>query len=202
MNIFLLLAAAYLFGSIPFSMIIPRFFGIHVMEQGSKNPGFTNVLRTSGLKIGAVCLLLDMMKGFLPAMIARQFGMTFLDSAFSMECLAGLFGVFGHCYSPFLKLRGGKGVAATGGLLFALNLWLVPILFSVLIAVIAITKYMSVGSMTAAVAFPFAVFFLYGDIKFAIIPAIFTVFILFQHRENIARLRSGTENRFTLKKRS
>lgn len=191
---------AYIWGAIPFSVMIPKYFGIDVLNSGSGNPGFTNVLRVGGTRLGIICLLLDMTKGFLPAVIAGSLQTELFGSVFSLQCLAGFVGVLGHCYSPFLKMKGGKGVAAAGGLLFALDLRLVPILAIILISAIAITKYMSVASMTAAICFPVAVYFLYGDISYAIVPAFYTAFIIFKHRSNLIRLMNGTEHRFRLKK--
>lgn len=197
--IFVLLISAYFLGSIPFSVYIPKLFGINVLESGSKNPGFTNVLRTAGVKLGVICLLCDMAKGFLPAIAAKYLGLSFLDSLFGMQCLAGFFGVLGHCYSPFIGFKGGKGVAATGGLIFALDLRLVPILLSCLILTIAITKYMSVASMLTAAVFPIAVYLLYGNPSYAVIPALYTVFILIKHKSNLIRLMRGTENKFSIR---
>lgn len=193
---------AYLYGSIPFSVIIPRLRGVDVLSAGSKNPGFTNVLRVGGVRLGLVCLILDMSKGFLPTLIASLMQLELLGSAFSMQCLAGFIGVLGHCYSPFLKMKGGKGVAAAGGFIFALNYVIGLILIATLILTIVITKYMSVGSMVAAALFPIIVYFFYGDASYSIVPAIYTLFIIFKHRSNISRLIRGTENKFTLGKKN
>lgn len=193
---------AYLYGSIPFSVIIPRLRGVDVLSAGSKNPGFTNVLRVGGVRLGLVCLILDMSKGFLPTLIASLMQLELLGSAFSMQCLAGFIGVLGHCYSPFLKMKGGKGVAAAGGFIFALNYVIGLILIATLILTIVITKYMSVGSMVAAALFPIIVYFFYGDASYSIVPAIYTLFIIFKHRSNISRLIRGTENKFTLRKKN
>lgn len=199
---YFLMILAYLYGSIPFSVIIPRLRGVDVLSAGSKNPGFTNVLRVGGVRLGLVCLILDMSKGFLPTLIASLMQLELLGSAFSMQCLAGFIGVLGHCYSPFLKMKGGKGVAAAGGFIFALNYVIGLILIATLILTIVITKYMSVGSMVAAALFPIIVYFFYGDASYSIVPAIYTLFIIFKHRSNISRLIRGTENKFTLGKKN
>lgn len=200
MNVFIPILIAYLYGSIPFSVMIPKLHGIHVLKSGSKNPGFTNVLRVGGVKLGFLCLILDMSKGFLPTLIAAKMGWEFFGSAFSMQCLAGFIGVLGHCYSPFLKMKGGKGVAAAGGFIFALNCVIALILLFSLILSIVITRYMSVGSMIAALLFPVVVYFLYGNPSYCIVPSLYSLFIIFKHRTNISRLIKGTENKFTLKK--
>ncbi|MDO4753766.1 MAG: glycerol-3-phosphate 1-O-acyltransferase PlsY [Bacillota bacterium] len=202
MNIFLLIVFAYLYGSIPFSVLVPKFLGVNIMESGSKNPGFTNVLRVCGPGPGFTCLVLDMTKGFLPAFIAGKMGIPVLGSIFSMQCLAGFIGVLGHCYSPFLKMKGGKGVAAAGGLIFALHYLLVLILAATLILVIAVTQYMSIASITAAVVFPIGVYFLYGEPSYCVVPSLYTLFIIFKHRANIKRLLNGTENKFSFGKKS
>lgn len=198
MQIYILIILAYLYGSIPFSVIIPRLRGIDILSAGSKNPGFTNVLRVGGVRLGLICLILDMSKGFLPTLFASVMGLEVFGSTFSMQSLAGFVGVLGHCYSPFLKMKGGKGVAAAGGFIFALNYIIGLILILTLILTILLTKYMSVASMTVAILFPFIVYCLYGDITYSIVPAFYTLFIIFKHRSNIARLIKGTENKFTL----
>lgn len=200
MQIFLLIPLAYLYGSIPFSVIIPRFFGIHIMESGSKNPGFTNVLRVGGFKMGLVCLILDMSKGFLPTLAVSKMGLLLFGSSFSAQCLIGFVAVLGHCYSPFLKMKGGKGVAAAGGFIFALNYMIAIVLLLILIISIWITRYMSVGSMIAATMFPVIVHLVYGNIAYSAVPSLYSMFIVFKHRTNIIRLIQGTENRFTFKK--
>lgn len=194
MEIALLLIGAYILGAIPFSVIIPKAVGVDILNSGSKNPGFTNVLRVCGLRLGALCLFLDILKGFLPTVVAKAMGLDF-----HIVCLAGFIGVLGHSFSIFIGMKGGKGVAASGGFVIAIDLRVLAVALTVLIVTLAVTRYMSLASMLAAISLPIAVAFFYG-IGYAAVPLIYTVFIIERHRPNIARLMSGTENRFTLKK--
>ncbi len=194
MEVYLLMAFAYIFGAIPFSVIVPKTVGVDIMSAGSKNPGFTNVLRTCGIKLGALCLALDILKGFLPTIAAKMLGLDF-----NLVCLAGFIGVLGHCYSVFIGLKGGKGVAAAGGFVIALDFRVLCVALSVLILSLLITKYMSVASMLAAISLPVSTALFFG-IEYIAIPVLYTIFIIFKHRTNIMRLLAGTENRFSLKR--
>ncbi len=184
----------YFFSAIPFSALIPRLFGYNVLTSGSKNPGFTNVLRTAGFKIAVICLIFDMLKGVLPTYIALSLGMNF-----DLACTAGLIAVIGHCYSVFLKFKGGKGAATTAGVILSLSPTVFLIIAVVQLTLIVTTKYMSVASMTSSIVFPIAIGVLFGA-KHAIVPAFFTVFIILKHRSNITKLLMGTENKITIKK--
>ncbi len=190
----LFFVVTYFFSAIPFSAIIPRLFGYNVLASGSKNPGFTNVLRTAGFPIALICLVFDMLKGIAPTYIALVLGMPF-----HLACTAGLVAVLGHCYSIFLHFKGGKGAATTAGVILALSPTVFLIIAAVQLTLIFTTKYMSVASMTSAVVFPIAIGVLFGA-EHALVPILFTLFILLKHRPNIAKLRAGTENKITIKK--
>jgi glycerol-3-phosphate acyltransferase PlsY len=191
---------AFLIGSIPFGYLIGRFFySTDLRTQGSGNIGAMNALRTLG-KGGAVAvLLLDALKGALPVLLGRLFwGNADLSSQWLLAAL-GIAAVLGHCFSPWLGWKGGKGVATSFGVIFALS-WpagMVCVLAWVLGGLI-VTQYSSVGSMLANLVSPIALWSLTGSLPFTIYGLFAGLFIVWTHRENIARLRSGTENRIGL----
>jgi glycerol-3-phosphate acyltransferase PlsY len=187
---------AFLIGSIPFGYLIGRFlYHTDLRKSGSGNIGAMNALRTVGRKGAVAVLLLDAGKGALPVLLLDALG----DGGGGLVCLAGSCAVLGHCFSPWLGWKGGKGVATAFGVIFALC-WPAGLICVVawLLGALAVTRYSSVGSMLAMVVAPFA---LYGFTR-SPAEALFGVFvallIFWTHRENIARLRAGTEGPITL----
>ncbi len=178
----------YLLGSIPFGLLLTRAIGIDIRSVGSGNIGSTNVLRTGNKGLAAATLLLDGGKGALAVWLGQHFGG--LESA----VLAGVAAFIGHCYPIWLKFRGGKGVATLLGVtLMALPLAGLAALVGWALGA-ATTRYSSVGGMTAAVVAPVAALAL-GRPHTAIALAMMAVMLIWRHRENIERLRAGTEGR-------
>ncbi len=187
----LCLATAFLLGSIPFGLVISRTFkGIDPRFSGSGNIGSTNVARLCGLPWGLLTLCCDILKGALPVAAAVHV----LDSTF-LQSMVALAAVLGHVKSPFLGFRGGKGVATTIGALIPLAF--VPLLYAVAccVLVIAVTRYVSLGSMVMAVALivSYAVAGRYDLLPMAILLC---GLILWTHRANIRRLLRHEENKF------
>jgi glycerol-3-phosphate acyltransferase PlsY len=182
----------YLLGSIPFGLLLTRMIGIDIRSVGSGNIGTTNVLRTGNKGLAAATLLLDAGKGALAVLMARHFAG---DGA---GMLAGMAAFIGHCYPVWLKFRGGKGVATLLGVaLAAVPLAGVAALVTWLLGAL-LTRHSSVGGMTAAVAAPVAAWAL-GQPHAALSLAAMAALLIFKHRENIARLRAGTESRIGAK---
>jgi glycerol-3-phosphate acyltransferase PlsY len=179
---------AFAIGSIPFGYIIGKTaFGTDIRREGSGNIGAMNALRTLGKRGAASVLILDALKGFVPAFIAVRAGMPDLAA-----CVAAA-AVLGHCYSPWLGWRGGKGVATSFGAVFAFS-WLAGVLTAAAwIAGAGTTRYSSVGSMLGSVLAPVFVWFTTRSIAETVSSALVALLVLFAHRENIARLRAGTE---------
>lgn len=177
----------YLFGSIPFGLILTRAAGLgDIRSIGSGNIGATNVLRTGNKKIAALTLILDALKAVVPILIARQFWGE--DAAL----IASVGAFFGHCFPAWLGFKGGKGVAVMIGSLLALA-WPVGLIFCAAWLLMAyVRKVSSLAALTAAATAPI---FAYGivDGKLAIVVLILALLLFFQHRENIARLIKGTE---------
>ena len=179
----------YLSGSVPFGLILTQMAGLgDVRSIGSGNIGATNVLRTGNKSLAAATLLLDALKGTVPALL----GMHFLGVEGGV--IAGLFAFLGHLFPVWLGFKGGKGVATYIGVLFGLD-WRMGLLFlAVWIATAAISRYSSLSALVATVAIPVVEFFT-GDIKIAALAALMSVIVWIKHRANIERLLSGGESR-------
>jgi acyl phosphate:glycerol-3-phosphate acyltransferase len=185
-TIALILGIGYLLGSIPFGLILTRMFGAGDLRQvGSGNIGATNVLRTGRKGLAAGTLLLDMAKGAAAVCIARMV-------IPELALIGGLAAFLGHCYPVWLKFNGGKGVATMLGISLAFN-WGIGLIFvGVWIGALALTRISSVSGMVAAVAAPIAAFSIFGWHP-AKMLGLMTIIVLWKHRENIARIRAGTE---------
>ncbi|MBU7587872.1 MAG: glycerol-3-phosphate 1-O-acyltransferase PlsY [Sphingopyxis terrae] len=197
MTILLLTAAGYLLGSIPFGVLLTRAFGAGDLRQiGSGNIGATNVLRTGRKELAAATLILDGAKGAVAVLLARHFVPQLGDHA---AMIAGAAAMIGHCYPVWLKFRGGKGVATLLGLALALA-WPVGLVFAaVWLGTVLLLRISSLGGMAGAVAAPVAAL-AFGYPVYAVGLAGLAVIVLWRHRENIARLRAGTEPRVGAKK--
>lgn len=182
------LLLGYLLGSIPFGILLTRAFGAGDLRQiGSGNIGATNVLRTGRKGLAAATLILDALKGAAAVLIAAQFGP-------GLAILGGVGAFFGHLYPVWLKFRGGKGVATLLGIVAALH-WPAGLVYAaVWLALLALLRISSVAGMAAAMAAPLAMAW-FGRFDY-VLPLIATaLLVLWQHRENIARLLAGTEPR-------
>ncbi len=178
--------ASFLVGSIPFGYLIGRFlYRTDLRKSGSGNIGAMNALRTLGKGGALAVLLLDAAKGALPVLVTH---------AHSLAAIAAAFAVLGHCFSPWLRWKGGKGVATSFGAIFALC-WPagIAVVIGWVIGALVLTRYSSVGSMLANIVAPFALFYFTRSWPETLYGAFVAGFILWTHRENIGRLRSGTE---------
>ena len=186
------LGLGYLFGSIPFGLLLTRLAGTRdLREIGSGNIGATNVLRTGRKSLAAATLVLDGAKGAVAVLLARHFVPEFGDHA---AMIAGAAAMIGHCYPVWLKFRGGKGVATLLGLALALA-WPIGLVFAVVwLGTVLLLRISSLGGMLGAVSAPVAAL-AFGYPVYAIGLAGLAVIVLWRHRENIARLRAGTEPR-------
>lgn len=203
-TIYILVAIiAYFIGSISFSVIFSRkFAGFDVRDKGSKNAGTTNVLRTVGKKVAALTLVCDILKGVIAIVIAIIASKIWKDiDANLLKYIAGFFAILGHTFPIFFEFRGGKGVATALGVLITLNwkIGLICLIFALII--IAFTKMVSVGSILAAVLYPILTIFMVDFNLYTILVSILiALLIIFNHRENLKRIRNGTENRLSFKK--
>lgn len=178
---------AYLIGSIPFGKIVGRMQGIDIQKKGSGNIGFTNSLRTLGLKPAILVLAGDILKGFIPARLALAF------LSFEQVQIIVLAAVLGHIFPIWLKFKGGKGVATGLGVLIALNLKLTLIALSIFLITFLLTKIVSVSSLLSTWSLPVLAYLIYPNLTLFLLTL--AIIITLSHRENIARLIKGTENK-------
>ena len=190
----LALTLAYLVGSIPFAFIVARRRGVDLRARGSKNVGASNVLRTTGVATALTAMCLDAVKGALAVLIAFR-----LSNGLVLPVAAGLASVVGHIYPVWLGFRGGKGVATAAGVFAVLAPAALAAASAVFVLTVWLTRYISIGSIAAAAAL--AIVAATGEHPLVVtIGAIVAAgLIVFRHRENLARLRTGTERRVGLR---
>jgi len=200
-TLLIIVVASYLLGSIPFGYLLVRIFrGEDVRQSGSGNIGATNVSRKSPA-LGIITLLLDALKGSAAA------GAAYLLAGGSLPyramSVAALCAVVGHMFPPWLKFRGGKGVATGLGSFLVIAPKAVLVAAGIFIAIVAIFRYVSLGSMIAVAAFPMLAFSMheYGGARQALAYMIAaSLLIVFKHHENLRRLIAGTENRIGVRR--
>lgn len=203
---------SYLLGSLNFGVILSLHFEKDdVRSHGSGNAGTTNMLRNYGKKLAAFTIAGDMVKvavaiGLSLLIVKAMFGSfenrTHFDVSTVMfvKSYSGFFCVLGHIFPCFFKFKGGKGVATAGGMVFVIDWRIALILLAIFILIVAVTKYVSLGSITMAVLYPVFIYIFYKSIALTLISAIFTVIVIIAHRGNIKKLINRTENKISLKK--
>lgn len=202
-NVWILSSAiiGYLLGSLPFGYLVARAHGVDIFKVGSGNPGATNVKRVLGAKAGNTVFALDALKGALAAAWPLLPFLTVPDTRI-MGLVGVICAVLGHSFSMFTRFKGGKGVAtAAGGLVI-----LIPLasLVGAVVWVLTffITRYVSLGSVLAAVAVPVASWLFKNPLPLNLVATVLGLFVIIRHRENIKRLLNGTETKFVKKARS
>ncbi|WP_291259244.1 glycerol-3-phosphate 1-O-acyltransferase PlsY [Fusobacterium sp.] len=200
MKIILFIVLAYILGALPNGVWIGKHFkNIDIRNYGSKNSGATNAYRVLGARYGIMVLIADALKGFLPPFIASKYG---IEGNYLL--LIGMVAIVGHTLSFFLNFKGGKGVATSLGVF----LFLVPnvtlTLLIIFIVVVAITRYISLGSIIASIMLPILTYFYpikngIDRVPLVIMTALIGGFVVYKHKSNIGRLLNGTENKFKLK---
>ncbi len=182
--------AAWLIGSLPSGLIVARLFGhSDLRKEGSGNFGATNVLRTAGRLPGVVTLVLDYSKGVVAVAIAHDTGGP------DMAVIAALFVVAGHMFNPWLKFRGGKGVATALGVTLALSWQSGLAILVVWLAVAGLTRISSVAGMASIIASPVAIWMVTSDAQYAGVMILVAFLVVVRHHANIRRLLTGREPR-------
>lgn len=195
-NLIFLIIFGYFLGSIPFGYLISKTKGIDIRKVGSGNIGGTNVGRALGFKWGLLVSILDILKGAIPVYLATKF--LIFDWQIVLVALAP---VLGHVFPVWLNFKGGKGVGTTVGALFILLSWkLMLILLLGFLLVLVIVKIMSFTSLTLASFLPLALWFSSFSVVYFILGLILFFLIWWTHRENLKRIKEGTEPKFKLKK--
>ncbi len=196
---------AYLFGSIPTSVWVGKwFYGIDIRKHGSGNAGATNTFRVLGAKAALPVFLFDVLKGFILPFTAHQNIEMFpkLNDNYFFPIIIGLFAVIGHIFPLFAGFKGGKGVATLLGMTLGISTIPSLLSFVVFVLVFSIFRYVSLGSLTAGFFFTIYVLFLTeSSISLMIFSIVAFILLVYSHRDNIIRLSKGTENKIIIKKR-
>jgi len=190
-NNLLWILGAYLLGSIPTGLLLGKLYGIDVRKEGSGNIGATNLYRTVGRKVGIMTLIGDCLKGLLPVILAWKLGL--LEP---MQAWIGLAAFCGHVFSVFLLFKGGKGVATALGVFLALAPLAVLGALAVFILLVAVWRYISLGSIVAAAVMPLIIWFMPHTQQLLIATALISAIVIIKHHTNISRLMAGTESKF------
>jgi glycerol-3-phosphate acyltransferase PlsY len=181
---------AYLIGSIPFAFLLSRRCGIDLRQVGSGNVGAANVLRTSGVSPAVLAMALDGLKGALAVLVAQR-----ITSGPTAPMAAGLASVIGHVYPVWLRFRGGKGVATAAGVFGVLTPPVLGAAAAVFLFVVWVTRFISVGSMAAAITLAIGTAATGAPAVVTAGAAVAAAIIIHRHRANLARLSAGTERR-------
>ena len=210
----LVVLCSYLVGSFPTSIIVTKLAqGIDIRRHGSGNAGGTNVIRVLGLKTGLLVIAIDIFKGYVATMLVIKLmygpmpfnNQTPFEDITVIRIIAGCAAILGHIWTAFSGFKGGKGIATAFGVLLGLATIELLVAAGVFSIVFMLSRYVSLGSISAAVAFPLTMFFrhnifhadLQGYNTLIFFSIGITLLLLYTHRENIKRLRAGTEHRLT-----
>ncbi|MBS3886794.1 MAG: glycerol-3-phosphate 1-O-acyltransferase PlsY [Dethiobacter sp.] len=191
MNIIVALLASYLIGSLSFGYMAGKLLrGIDIRQYGSGNTGTTNIQRTLGTGPAIIVLLLDVAKGLAAVLLARA-----LTGVPSVEMLAGVLAVLGHNWPLFHRFKGGRGIATSIGVLLGLAWQVLLIAVAVGVTIIAVTRYVSLGSIIGVILVPILMVVFDLPALHILFGAVLAVFAVWRHRQNISRLLAGTENK-------
>lgn len=196
LRIIICLISGYVFGCFSTGYLVSKLYRVDIRKYGSGNVGTTNALRTLGWKAGALTFLGDFLKAIIPMILFRNFIFKDCDYAQLLGLYAGFGTVLGHNYPFWLNFKGGKGIAVTSGVMAAFDPLLIPFFIVIFVVAVAITKYVSVGSLCIAILFPVWIGIRYpGQIHMLIIAILYALSAFYTHRTNIKRLLNGTENK-------
>ena len=208
MAVYIIIAIiAYLIGSVNFSIIFSKkLAGFDVREKGSGNAGSTNMLRSVGKKAAALTLVCDILKGVVPALLAVLIGNIIgngIDKALLVQ-ISGVAVLLGHTFPIFFGFKGGKGVATSLGVALITN-WQIGLICLVFaLAIMALTKMVSLGSISATVLFPVLTIFIHENYivqgSYFVFGIIMAIIIVYNHRSNLKRILAGNENKLSFKK--
>ncbi|HCL02300.1 MAG TPA: acyl-phosphate glycerol 3-phosphate acyltransferase [Lachnoclostridium phytofermentans] len=195
-RIIVCLLSGYAFGCISTGYVVGKINHVDIRKYGSGNAGTTNALRTLGWKAGAITFLGDFLKAIIPIIVFRN--IIFKDVEYNQlfALYMGLGIVLGHCYPFWLGFKGGKGIAVTAGVMAAFDPLLIPFFIVIFVAVVFLTKYVSVGSMLISILLPVWILIRYpGELHMFILGLLYVASAIYMHRANIKRLLNGTENK-------
>jgi acyl-phosphate glycerol-3-phosphate acyltransferase len=206
MQEFLIVILAYLIGSIPTAVWVSRyFFNIDIREHGSGNAGATNTFRVLGSKAGSFVFFIDMLKGFIAVDMAYLISKYQMDNVAltNFQVILGISAVIGHIFPIWAEFRGGKGIATLFGMILAIQPLVALCLIMVFVIMLFVTRYVSLSSITASVAFPIMIFFVFREpeIMYRVFALATAIMVVLTHHKNINRLLAGNESRVPLFKK-
>jgi acyl phosphate:glycerol-3-phosphate acyltransferase len=188
-----LIGLSYFIGAVPTGLLLVRLLkGEDIRQLGSGNIGAVNVLRVAGVGTGVAVLVVDILKGLIPVLLATR-----LNSPAWLAVLCGIAAIAGHNWSVFLGFRGGKGIATSYGVLIGLSWPAAAVAAAVWVGVVAVTRYASLGSLLGVACVPFALWWLRQPIEYVYFGILAALFAIYRHRGNIQRLVAGSELRIT-----
>ena len=197
----LVVLLSYLLGSLNFSIIFSKLLAKKdIRESGSGNAGATNMLRTYGKRFAVITMIGDILKVAAPMkyLFAIPESAQEIRQIMLYKEFAGFFAALGHIFPVFFKFKGGKGMAACTGMVILVDWRIALILFVIFVLVIAVSKWVSLGSIVIAVFYPVLIIAFYQDWLLCVVALLFTIIVIVAHRENIKRLIKGTENKISL----
>ncbi|HMT36360.1 MAG TPA: glycerol-3-phosphate 1-O-acyltransferase PlsY [Chitinophagaceae bacterium] len=203
---FILILLAYLLGSIPTAVWVSKyFFDIDIRSYGSGNAGATNTFRVLGAKAGSFVFIVDMLKGFLAVDLAYFIAKYQMDSVAltNFQVLLGIAAVVGHVFPIWANFKGGKGIATLFGMILAIQPLVAVCLIVVFMLMLFMTRYVSLSSITASIAFPVMIFFILREpeIMYRLFALATAILVVLTHHKNINRLLSGSESKVPLFKK-
>jgi glycerol-3-phosphate acyltransferase PlsY len=199
MEIAFLIVIAYLIGSIPTAVWVScKIYGIDIREHGSGNAGATNTFRILGKRAGTAVMLGDMMKGFIAVKLALLSHFNWDSEAITnLQVVLGLAAVVGHIFPIWADFRGGKGIATLFGMILSIQPLVAVSLVGVFIAILFLTRYVSLSSITASIAFPVLIVFIFREpeISYKVFAIATACLVVLTHHKNISRLLAGNESK-------
>lgn len=205
MTIAILIVLAYLIGSIPTAVwISKKIYGIDIREHGSGNAGATNTFRILGSKAGSAVMLIDMLKGFIAVKLSLLSVFPWYSEAITnLQIFLGLAAVVGHIFPIWADFRGGKGIATLFGMILAIQPLVAVSLVGVFIAMLFLTRYVSLSSISASVAFPLLILFIFKEpeLSYRVFAIATACLVVLTHYKNISRMLHGNESKVPLFRR-
>jgi len=204
MTVAFLIVLAYLIGSIPSAVWVSKgIYGIDIREHGSGNAGATNTFRILGSKAGAGVMVADMLKGFVAVNLSFFSAYTMKTEPFvNLQIFLGLFAVLGHIFPIWADFRGGKGIATLFGMILAIHYIVAISLVLVFVLMLMLTRYVSLSSIAASIAFPLLILFIFNaqaqELSYRLFAIATAFLVVLTHHKNISRLISGSESKLSL----
>ncbi len=202
MGVAILIILAYLIGSIPTAVwVSKRIYGIDIREHGSGNAGATNTFRILGSKAGTAVMIIDMLKGFIAVKLSVLSNYTWTSEPFvNLQIFLGLAAVLGHIFPIWADFRGGKGIATLFGMILGIQPLAAVSLVAVFIFMLALTRYVSLSSISASVAFPLLILYIFKEpeISYRIFAIATACLVILTHHKNINRLLNGNESKVAI----